>query len=60
MDSLIRLIAAAAVATACSYLAACGGASAASAYAEELNEPAPASATRGSSLAELPEAAAAP
>ncbi|MBL0730755.1 hypothetical protein [Piscinibacter sp. HJYY11] len=55
MTSLLRIVVAAIVAVACTYLAACGGASPASGYADELTEPAPASATRGSTLGDLPD-----
>ncbi|MBX3628192.1 MAG: hypothetical protein KF892_24490 [Rhizobacter sp.] len=55
MTSLLRTLVAACMAVACTCLAACGGASPASGYAEELNEPAPATATHGSALADLPD-----
>lgn len=55
MQSPLRTLVAASVAVACTCLAACGGASPASGYAEELNEPAPATATHGSALADLPD-----
>lgn len=58
MLSLIRLVIAAFVAVACSYLAACGGGS--TPFADELNEPAPATATTGSTLADLPDTRSTP
>lgn len=60
MRPLLKPLAAAVTAAICSLLAACGGASPASDFADELQQPAPASATRGSSLAELPGTGSAP
>lgn len=60
MQNLAKPLALAVVAAACSLLVACGGASTASAYADELNEPTPASATHGSTLADLTDTRSAP
>lgn len=59
MTRLARLFAAACMAVACGGLAACGGGSS-TPFADELNEPAPASATPGSTLAELPDTRSTP
>lgn len=64
MLSLIRLVIAACVAVACIAIVACGGASPADArldeFSDELDQPTPASATSGSTLADLADTGSTP